>query len=90
MAKDVIHNAVKNALIKEGWTITHDPFRVQFEEFELFADLGAERITSASQTQHRVVIEVKSFIGQSFVTELQKAVGQYAIHIPSTPAIDRS
>jgi hypothetical protein len=80
MAKDVIHDAIKNALIKDGWTITHDPFRVQFEEFELFADLGAERKISTSQTQHRIVVEIKSFVGQSFITELQKAIGQYTIY----------
>ncbi len=25
-AKDVIHNEVKNALIKDGWNITDDPY----------------------------------------------------------------
>jgi len=36
--KDAFHDAVKNALIKEGWVITHDPYnrplaRVQRNEF---------------------------------------------------------
>lgn len=26
MAKDIYHEAVREALIKDGWTITHDPF----------------------------------------------------------------
>ena len=26
MAKDIYHNLVKQALINEGWTITHDPY----------------------------------------------------------------
>lgn len=26
--KDRIHEAVKNALVKDGWTITDDPFRL--------------------------------------------------------------
>ena len=26
MAKDLYHNVVKNALINEGWTVTHDPY----------------------------------------------------------------
>ncbi len=26
MAKDIIHDMVKNALIKDGWMITADPF----------------------------------------------------------------
>ena len=50
MAKDVIHNAVKNALIKEGWTITHDPFRIEYEEFTLSADLAAENPFAAEKT----------------------------------------
>ena len=29
MAKDLYHNAVRNALIKDGWTITHDPLRLE-------------------------------------------------------------
>jgi hypothetical protein len=27
MAKDLFHQAVKQALIKDGWTITSDPLR---------------------------------------------------------------
>lgn len=53
MAKDIIHDAVKQALIKDGWTITDDPFRVQYEEFELFADLGAKRQTETNQIEYR-------------------------------------
>jgi hypothetical protein len=28
-AKDVYHDTVKNALIKEDWTITNDPFFIR-------------------------------------------------------------
>ncbi len=28
MAKDLYHQIVKNALIKEGWNITHDPLHI--------------------------------------------------------------
>jgi hypothetical protein len=31
-AKDVIHDPVKMALIKDGWTITHDPYPIETEE----------------------------------------------------------
>jgi hypothetical protein len=27
-AKDIYHDAVKNALIKDGWTITADPYYI--------------------------------------------------------------
>ena len=43
MAKDIIHNAVKNALIKDGWTITDDPLTLTYEDATVFVDLGAER-----------------------------------------------
>lgn len=26
MAKDIYHQIVKEALLKDGWTITHDPY----------------------------------------------------------------
>ena len=29
MAKDVFHQQVKNALIKDGWKITHDPLTIR-------------------------------------------------------------
>ncbi|NEP84038.1 MAG: hypothetical protein F6K39_41510 [Okeania sp. SIO3B3] len=32
-ARDFFHTIVKNALIKEGWQITHDPFSVSFGIF---------------------------------------------------------
>jgi hypothetical protein len=28
-ARDIYHNAAKNALIKDGWTITHDPSKLK-------------------------------------------------------------
>jgi XisH protein len=39
---DKYHEAVKNALIKDGWTITDDPFAIKFADARLFADIGAE------------------------------------------------
>jgi len=41
-AKDKIHDAIKNAVIKDGWKITHDPYAIRYEEVTAYADLGAE------------------------------------------------
>ncbi len=41
-AKYIIHDAVKNALIKDGWKITHEPYTIRYEEVTVYADLGAE------------------------------------------------
>ncbi|MFN9859208.1 MAG: element excision factor XisH family protein, partial [Pseudanabaena sp.] len=29
MAKDTYHEAIKNALVKDGWTITGDPYPLE-------------------------------------------------------------
>lgn len=42
-ARDTYHNAVKSALIADGWTITHDPYRVAYGGKDAYVDLGAER-----------------------------------------------
>ena len=81
MAKDLIHNAVKNALIKDGWTITDDPYKIKYEEFELFADLAAERLPIAAQKNgQQIVVEIKMFAERSFVRALQQAMGQYEMY----------
>jgi hypothetical protein len=80
MAKDNILDAVKNALIKDGWTITADPFRIEYEEFVLLADLAAERAFAVQKEARRIIIEIKSFAGRSFVKELQQALGQYSMY----------
>jgi hypothetical protein len=61
-ARDKIHESVKKALTKDGWTITYDPFRIDYQELTLFADLAAERI-DGDQIEYKIVIEIKSFIG---------------------------
>jgi hypothetical protein len=33
-AKDIYHEEVKNALIKDGWTITDDPYIIKKEEIQ--------------------------------------------------------
>jgi hypothetical protein len=53
---DKIHDAVKNALIKDGWTITADPYRIEFEEYRLFADMAAERPIAATK-DNKILLE---------------------------------
>jgi len=81
MAKDIIHDAVKNALIKDDWIITHDPFRVEYEELEIFADLAVEKQKTmiAKKNDEKIIIEIKTFAGRSFIKELQHALGQYEV-----------
>jgi hypothetical protein len=76
-AKDIFHDAVKHALEKEGWTITHDPLFLSFGGVEMYVDLGAERIIAADRGNEKIAVEIKSFIGPSATTEFNMALGQY-------------
>jgi len=78
---DAIHNAVKSALIKDGWTITHDPFIIAYKELLLYADLAAERAIAAERGDQKIVVEVKSFIGASKLQDLKTGLGQYEIYL---------
>ena len=77
---DLYHDNVKRALLKDGWTITDDPFIIEFKGVRLFADLGAEKPFAAEKGEHKIVIEIKVFSGISLITELEKAIGQYSIY----------
>jgi hypothetical protein len=78
--RDIYHQAVKNALIKEGWTITHDPLIVAFGVHNLYVDLGAERILAAERAGEHIAVEIKSFVGLSEVADMQQALGQYMMY----------
>jgi hypothetical protein len=77
---DIIHNSVKNALIKDGWLITDDPYIIQYRRTTLYADLGAERPIAAERNGQKLIVEVKSFIGASKIQDLKEALGQYDIY----------
>ncbi|MEN8218258.1 MAG: XisH family protein [Pseudomonadota bacterium] len=79
-AKDIFHDAVKNALQKDGWTITHDPFFLKVGRRKLYGDLGAERLMSAGKGAKEIAIEIKSFVGKSLVKDLEQAVGQFFVY----------
>lgn len=79
-AKDIYHETVKTALIKDGWTITSDPFIIQFKGIRLYADMEAEKALEAEKEGQKIVVEVKVFNTPSPITELEKALGQYSIY----------
>ena len=78
--RDLFHEAVRNALIKEGWDITHDPYILKFGEQKLQVDLGAEMPLAAEREGRKIAVEIKSFIRESSVTDLYVAIGQYAVY----------
>jgi hypothetical protein len=77
---DRYHDVVRQALIKEGWTITDDPFVLRFGKERLYADLGAEKTYAAEKGEQKIVVEIKVFGSASLTTELERAVGQYGVY----------
>ena len=77
-AKDVFHNVVKTALQKDGWLITDDPLTLRVDAFtDLFIDLGAEKLLAAEKEEQKIAVEIKTFLGQSAVTDFHMAMGQF-------------
>lgn len=52
-AKDLFHGVVKRGLEKAGWTITHDPLKLEWEEVKVKIDLAAERLIAAERGEEK-------------------------------------
>lgn len=73
--RDRYHELLKQALMDDGWEITHDPYYLNVGEVEYQVDLGADRLLGASKGTEKIAIEVKSFLTESPTYEFHQAVG---------------
>lgn len=76
-ARDLFHDAVKAALQKEQWIITGDPLKLDVGGTKLEIDLGAERLLAAERQGEKIAVEIKSFLGDSPLTDYHAALGQF-------------
>ncbi len=76
-AKDRHHDAVKRALIKDGWSVTAEQVKLSFGDRYLWIDMQAEK-----QDQQRIIlVEVKELDDVSSPVEaLASAVGKYLLY----------
>lgn len=74
---DLFHQNVREALEKDGWTITHDPYTLTDQKSNLYIDLGAEKLVIAEKGSEKIAVEVKSFVANSLVNAFHEAIGQY-------------
>jgi XisH protein len=79
-ARDIYHDAVRSALLKDGWSITHDPFRLAYGGKDMYVDLGAERLVAAEKQGRRIAVEIKSFVGESELRDIEQAIGQFVVY----------
>ena len=77
MARDSIHLAVRNALEKDGWIITNDPFYVESGGIEIEIDLAAEKFIVAEKGLNQILVEIKSMKRRSLLYDFHAAIGQY-------------
>lgn len=77
MAKDRFHTVVRNALEKEQWQITADPYEVSIDDIDFEIDLAAEQLLAAQRDSQKIAVEVKSFISPSNVSDFHTALGQF-------------
>lgn len=79
-ARDKYHDPCKAALIKDGWKITSDPLYLKYGSQEMYVDLGAEEILAAEKGGRKIAVEIKSFLGPSEITDLERALGQFVLY----------
>jgi hypothetical protein len=77
-ALDACHPHVVNALVKDGWTVDRDPFRLLIGRRSVFIDL---EVSNPHNDQRILLIEVKCFPDRESTTrDLYTALGQYLIY----------
>jgi hypothetical protein len=67
VARDLYHFNVREALEKDGWTITNDPLALKVADIQGEIDLGAEKLLTAERGGERIAIrlyEQKVFWGK--------------------------
>jgi hypothetical protein len=87
--RDILHDVVKQALVKSGWEITDDPYRIHYGERFLYVDLGIEahhlgsdegQVVGAQRQESKIAVEIKEFRGGSVIVDLEHAIGQYVLY----------
>lgn len=75
-ARDIFHDAVEQALQKDGWS-NISSMTLRYGTTKLEVDLSAERFFAAQKEDVQIAVEVKSFAAPSVVYEFHQAIGQY-------------
>jgi len=79
-ALDRYHQAVHNALIKDGWNVTNNPLTLKVGADRIHIDLAAERLITAEKGVRKIAVEIKTFAGASKIADLEEALGQYVLY----------
>jgi len=67
-------------LVKDGWEILTEDYTLEYGGDRLYVDIAAEKLIAAEKQGQKILVEVKSFLGRSFIKDLEQAVGQYVVY----------
>lgn len=80
-AIDLCEPQVINALQKDGWIVTHQPFAIRIDRKRggyIYADL---RLQNANQSESIIVVEVKCFDStRTHLEDFYQAIGQCTVY----------
>ena len=79
--RDFVHDILIRALVKDGWTITADPYFLKLGRRDGYIDLAADRMIAATKENEKIAVEGKSFASYSKLTEFEKALGQFSLYL---------
>ena len=76
-ARDQYHQAIRAALLNDGWVITHDPYLLEFDGADTSIDFSAEQdsldpVLAAERGAARIVVEVTTFTSPSVMVDLEQ------------------
>lgn len=82
MARDLIHEAIKQALINDGWIILKDPYRIELVDDAKFyqVDLAADKHLDAKKGNREILVEIKTLSGTSILHQFHGILGQYLLY----------
>lgn len=78
--KNFYHDLVVKLLLQDGWIITDDPLWLAYGGRNVYVDVGAEQPIGAEKEGRKIAVEIKSFLGESDVTELSESVGKFKLY----------
>jgi len=77
MARDIVHQIIREVLVNEGWVITQDPYILKDYDPDWEIDFGAEKVIAAERGKEKIAVEAKSYLGLSFAYEFHQILGQH-------------
>ncbi len=89
-AFDACHDQVTRSLEKDGWRVTHTPYRLALPPRFGYVDLRLSRGANG-QRENIMLVEIKCFPNEDSTTrDLYTAIGQYLVYRAMMETLDLS